>query len=99
MYNIVFTQGIFMKIWAFIKWNFNRLDFLQKVYMFGAGCLGWAITSPKNSTEEFAAYSLACSIFVIIFFKWFIWDIIKHNYEKFQTEQQNLFDTVKHSDK
>jgi hypothetical protein len=88
-----------MKIWAFVKWHYKKLEFWQKFFLVGFFAMGWGFASPSHSTEEFVAYMVALTSINCVFFKWFVWDPMKDSYRKFQKEQHELFNTIKHSHK
>ena len=87
-----------MKILAFIKWHYNKLDIWEKIWYFSVACFGWWLAAPKDSDSERIAQVLGALSFLVVFSKWFIYDTVKYSYEKFLKERQDLFDTIKHSD-
>jgi len=81
-----------MKILSFIKWHIRKLTldmFLWMVFCFC--CSAYA-----NSQNQSYLY-IAQALFFYGFIKFTIY-IVKESYEKFQKEQQQLFETIKHSD-
>jgi len=81
-----------MKILSFIKWHIRRITvdgFLWAVFCF----CGSAYISSQNQTYLYIAQAL----FLYGFGKFTIC-IVKESYEKFQKEQQHLFETIKNSD-
>jgi len=88
-----------MKIWAFIKWHYRRLEVWQKIWLFGTMAFGWAWASPDHSTEQFVAFMIFVTCIGGLLAKWWFWDSIRSSYKKFQEEQQGLFDTIKNSEK
>ena len=88
-----------MKIWAFIKWHYRKLQIWQKIWILGCMSVGWAIASPSHSQEQYIAGVASAVCMLGVFFKWFVWDPVKDSYEKFKKDQQGLFDTIKNSEK
>jgi hypothetical protein len=82
-----------MKIWAFIKWHIRKLTldmFLWMMFCFSA-------TGYVNTQSQTYLY-MAQAIFIYGFGK-FTWYIVKESYKNFEKEQQDLFETIKNSDK
>lgn len=82
-----------MKILAFIKWHIRKLTL--DMVLWGVFC--FAVTSWANTQNQTYMY-IAQALFLYGFGKLSIW-MIKESYEKFQKEQQDLFETIKNSDK
>jgi len=81
-----------MKIFSFIKWHIRKLTL--DMFLWGVFCFsGTAYMSTQNQTYLYIAQAL----FLYGFGK-ITWYIVKESYDKFQKEQQDLFETIKHSD-
>jgi hypothetical protein len=81
-----------MKFLSFIKWHIRKLTldmFLWAVFCF-------CVSASYSSTDKTYLY-IAQALFLYGFSK-FSWYMIRESYEKFQKEQQQLFETIKNSD-
>jgi Ca2+/Na+ antiporter len=81
-----------MKILSFIKWHIRKLTLDMALWMVFCFCMSSWATS-KNETM----FQVAMVLFVYGFCK-LTWYFVKESYEKFEKEQQELFDKIKHSD-
>lgn len=81
-----------MKVLSFIKWHIRQITLDGVLWAIFCFC-GSAYVSSKNQTYLYIAQAL----FLYGVGKFSIW-MIKESYEKFQKEQQQLFETIKHSD-
>ncbi len=81
----------------FIVWQWNQWQTWQKGYIVGAFMLGASIFIP----EPYSMYLVAVPMTMLFVwtFKWAVWNQIKASWDKYQTEKQGLFATIKESDK
>ena len=82
-----------MRILAFIKWHIRKVTL--DMVLWGVFCFcGTAYVNTQNQTYMYIAQAL----FLYGFGKFTVY-IVKESYEKFEKEQQSLFETIKNSDK
>ena len=82
-----------MKILSFIKWHIRKVTFDMFLWM----VFCFSVTSYVSSQNQIYM-NIAQGLFLYGFGK-FTWYLTKESYEKFEKEQQGLFDTIKNSDK
>lgn len=81
-----------MKVWSFIKWHIHKTTL--DMVLWGVFCFsGTAYMNTQNQTYLYIAQAL----FIYGFGKFTVY-LIKESYEKFEKEQQELFETIKNSD-
>jgi hypothetical protein len=82
-----------MKILSFIKWHICKITL--DMFLWGVFCFcGTAYMNTQNQIY----LNIAQALFLYGFGKFTIY-IVKESYNKFEKEQQGLFDTIKNSDK
>jgi Sec-independent protein secretion pathway component TatC len=81
----------------FIVWQWNQWQTWQKGYILGAFMLGTSIFIP----EPYSRYLIAVPMIMLFVwtFKWAVWNQLMSSWNKYQTEKQELFTTIKESDK
>lgn len=85
-----------MKIWAFIKWHYSKLQFWQKLWILAFVNFGWFIAGGGQSE---IALAIGVSLIIVVITKWLITDPIINSWKKFKQERQDLFDLIETSDK
>ena len=86
-----------MKIFAFIKWQWNRWNIGIKFLIFSILIIIGSFIAPSPIDKYLLGAGLLVTLTLQM--KWFIWDSIKSSYKKYQEEQQHLFTIIKESDK
>ena len=86
-----------MKIYAFMKWQYAKLQTWQKSYLVGAMLVGSGMGISTPTGVYVSAIGTSILLFWVI--KWAIWDSLKTSYSKFNEEQNALFTAIKESDK
>lgn len=86
-----------MKIWAFLKWQWRKWEIWQRWFAFMAFLFG--VGAATSSLVGQIALGTALMIFFYFITKWWIVDPVRKSYEEFKKEKDNLFDTIKNSDK
>ena len=81
----------------FIVWQWNQWETWQKGYIIGAFFAGAGVVAPK----PYDLYLFAIPMIVLFLWcsKWMVWDQVKASWDKYQTEKQGLFPTIKDSHK
>jgi hypothetical protein len=82
-----------MKVFSFIKWHIRKLTldmFLWMVFCFCA--------TSYMETQNQTYLHVAQALFLYGFAKFTLF-VVRESYEKFEKEQQGLFETIKNSDK
>jgi hypothetical protein len=82
-----------MKIWSFIKWNLRKVTLDMTLWGIFCFCLS-AHMSSKNEVY----LHIAQALFLYGLVKFMVY-VVKESYEKFEKEQQDLFEMIKNSDK
>ena len=83
------------KIFGFIAWKWRQYDIWQKLWWFACFWLGGWISADKGSAYEQVAQSLFFTSMAIVFFKWFVWDMIKHSWNEYNKEQEEIVRIMK----
>ncbi len=80
-------------VWLFVKWQYGKLEFWQKVYFVNFFLMGFTAFR-EDETSKIIFY---CTILVPFLYmcKWFIFDQIKDSWKKFKEQKANLFNTIK----
>ena len=86
-----------MKIFSFIKWQWNRWNIGIKFLIFSILVIIGSVIAPSPIDKYLLGSGLLITLTLQM--KWFIWDSIKSSYKKYQEEQQHLFTIIKESDK
>lgn len=86
-----------MKIWSFLKWQWNKMEFWMKSYLFAMFMIGVGVATNNPSSKYF--FYLGICILCFWGIKWFIVDELKRSYGEFKKEQNNLFSAIKNSDR
>lgn len=88
-----------MKIWKFIKWQWSKFELWQKYWMVAMLCnITGSLTLSRYTFGTYLFY-IGASMVVLGIVKLFIIDPLKDSYSNFKKEEQNLFETIKYSDK
>ena len=86
-----------MKIVKYAKWQWNKFELWQKLFILAMllQATGYTLGNP------YGIYLIAGGISIVIFYitKWFLVDVAIQSWNKFRQEENNLFDTIKNSDK
>jgi hypothetical protein len=83
------------KVFNFIAWKWKQYDFWQKLWWFSCFWLGAWITAEKGSTNEQVCQYLFMGSLIIVFFKWFVWDMIKHSWDEYNKEQERIVEIIR----
>ena len=86
-----------MQFFRFLKWQWNKWEFWQKIFMISilTQLLGALLPAPYGMILTFSGISVVLGFAV----KWFIWDSAVKNWKLYQDERQNIFNKVKDSHK
>ncbi len=86
------------EVFKFIRWAFSGLEIWQWVLIlslvFNVGsvfAIGTSIASNMNA--------IGMSLLVIVFFKWFVWDMVKASWTRYKEHRNELLTTIKDSHK
>lgn len=88
-----------MKIWHFIKWQWNKWESWQKWWIIMAFLFGAGISASTDTLIGQICLYVSLSIFFYFLTKWAIVEPVRSSWRSFKDEQGNLFDTIKNSDK
>jgi hypothetical protein len=85
------------EILNFISWQWRKWELWQKGYILGAFFAGASVIAPK----PYNLYLFAVPMIILFVWtgKWMVWDQLKASWSKYQAEKQELFTTIKNSDK
>jgi hypothetical protein len=86
-----------MKLWSFIKWQWNKWETWQRWFAVMFFLFGLGLSS--SSVFSIVCLYISVSIFAYFVTKWCIVDPIRNSWEGFKKEQDDLFDVIKDSDK
>lgn len=86
-----------MKLFQFVKWQWNKWKTWQKFFMAGAFIVGVGVGAPEP--YDVWLVTIGCVLIYGWAFKWMVWDTFKSSYNQFLKERQGLLDTIKNSDK
>ncbi len=80
-------------LWLFVKWQYEKLEFYQKVYIVNFFLMGFT----AFREDEVSRTIFYCTIVIPFLFmcKWFIIDSLIDNWRKFKEQKSNLFNTIK----
>ena len=83
------------KVLNFIAWKWKQYDAWQKLWWFACFWLGGYIAAEKGSTHEQVYQYLFVACLGIVFFKWFIWDMIKSSWDDYNKEQERIVEIMR----
>jgi Sec-independent protein secretion pathway component TatC len=81
----------------FIVWQWNKWQTWQKWYIAGAFMLGAGVAAP--SPYDKILFTIPMIMLFLWTSKWWIWDQLKASWDAYKKEKQELFATIKNSDK
>lgn len=81
----------------FVSWQWSKWETWQKGYVVCAFLLGVGVMAPS----PYDRYLFAVPMIALFVWtgKWCVWDQIKASWNKYQTEKQQLFPSIKDSHK
>ena len=81
----------------FIRWQWSKWEPWQKGYIICAFFAGAGVVAPK----PYDRYLFAVPMIMLFLWtsKWLVWDQLMASWNKYQTEKQELFTTIKDSHK
>lgn len=82
------------KFAAFLKWHYNSWSFTQKLWILAAACFGWGAADYIKTGEPGVSIQIAWALWIVIFLKWFVWDMISASWKRFENERKDLFKTI-----
>lgn len=79
--------------WLFVKWQYAKLEFWQKVFFVNFFIMGFtAFRTDDTSQAVFVCTMLLPFLFMV---KWFVIDSIVDSWKRFKEDKANLFNTIK----
>jgi len=88
---------VFKEIVNFVQWQWNKYEFWQKCFVASSAFFGAALVAPAPY-GQYLSFVPMCVIFSFMT-KWLVWDGAKAQWKKYKEEKENLFTTIKESDK
>lgn len=85
------------EILQFIRWQWSKWELWQKGYIICAFFMGAGVVAPRP--YNIYLFAIPMTMLFIWTGKWLIWDQVKASWNKYQTEKQGLFTTIKDSHK
>ena len=81
----------------FIRWQWSKWEPWQKGYIICAFFAGAGVVAPK----PYDRYLFTIPMIMLFLWtsKWLVWDQLMASWNKYQTEKQELFTTIKDSHK
>lgn len=80
---------------AFLKWHWSKWSFTQRLFLVGAGLLGFGVPDLLKTGEMNMSIRGAFIVWSVIFLKWFVWDATVYSWNQFKKERKELFETIK----
>ncbi len=79
--------------WLFVKWQYAKLEFWQKVFIVNFFLLGFT----AFRTDEVSRTIFYITMFVPFLYmvKWFVIDQTIDSWKRFKQNKENLFNTIK----
>ena len=81
----------------FIKWQWRKWETWQKGYIICAFFMGAGVVAPKP--YDIYLFAIPMTMLFAWTFRWAVWDQVKASWNKYKTEKQELFPTIKDSHK
>ena len=85
------------EVLKFIRWQWSKWETWQKGYIICAFFMGAGVVAPRP--YNIYLFAIPMTMLFICTGKWLIWDQVKASWDKYQTEKQGLFPTIKDSHK
>ena len=84
---------------GFFQWHWRQWTASQRFYILGAAFFGAGIPDYWKTGETNLMLRLALGIWILVFLKWFMWDLSVDSWNRYKKEKYGIFDTIKESDK
>lgn len=88
-----------MEFFRFLKWHWGSWSWSHRVYVIGAFFVGAGFKDSFQGTGPNTMMMIGFSIWLSIFLKWFVWDQFWESWAKYRQHRNELFTTIKTSDK
>jgi hypothetical protein len=85
------------EILNFIHWQWCKWETWQKGYIICAFFAGAGVVAPKP--YDFYLFAMPITVMFVWTSKWLVWDQLVESWNKYKTEKQELFTTIKDSHK
>lgn len=85
------------EILNFIHWQWCKWETWQKGYIICAFFAGAGVVAPKP--YDFYLFAMPITVLFVWTGKWLVWDQLVESWNKYKTEKQELFTTIKDSHK
>ncbi len=82
------------KFIAYLKWVFKSWSVEQRLWILGGAFAGWGVPEFIKTGQPGLAMNIAFGMWMTIFFKWFIWDMVKASWHRFEEDRAKLFETI-----
>lgn len=80
-------------VWLFVKWQYSKLEFWQKVYLVNFFVMGF--TALRTDETSKTIFMLTIAVPFLFMVKWFVIDQIISSWQKFKKEKSELFETIR----
>ena len=81
------------EIWLFIKWQYSRFEFWQKVFIVNSFAMGF--TAFRSDEVSRTIFYITLFVPFLAMIKWFVIDQMIASWNKFKKEKAELFTTIK----
>ncbi len=82
------------KFIAYLKWVVKGWSVEQRLWILGGAFAGWGFPEFMKTGQTNLAMHIAFGMWMTIFFKWFIWDMVKSSWHRFEEDRAKLFETI-----
>jgi len=88
-----------MEFLRFLKWHWDNWSWSHRVYVIGAGFVGAGVKDSILGSGPNIMMQIGFALWFSIFLKWFVWDMFWESWAKYREHRNELFTTIKTSDK
>lgn len=80
-------------VWLFIKWQYSKLEFWQKIYIVNFFLMGFT----AFRTDDISKTIFYCTVLLpfVYMVKWFVIDTTIESWKRFKKNKSELFETIK----
>lgn len=82
------------KFFAFLKWHYNQWSPTQIVWLIGCMSFGAGLPDYIKTNVVNDAMVVTAVCWLAVFAKWFVWDMVRDSWKRFEKERSDLFKTI-----
>lgn len=81
------------EFWLFIKWQYNKLELWQKIFLVNMFIMGF--TAFRSDEVSQTIFYITLMVPFVAMIKWFVIDQMIESWQRFKKEKSELFNTIR----